>query len=438
MELRRRQQEQLTREVALAILILSGARYTVGVIVRQPNPLVSGDAHWVSVLALLVVAALVAGNVLLRWPTARPLAFIVAGVCAVYSTAFFWVSGLAPVVMMLWLLGGVVIAIWSRAPTPCWVWTAGIAGAAVLVLGLQSTVPELRPSQAFLSLGSLADNVAAVCLVALTIGTTLHILIRLWEANLRLRLERDAQVVARAFLEQQATVSLMARGVVHDARNVLTPTLLGIDLLRHKLRASGRSQPEEQAALDSIVRNTGKVGKLLGLLMTYSGARTDINAPTDIDRTVQEVLPILRTQLPPGASLEVVSAGTLPAVPLNELMLFQVLVNLVKNASDARVPDRPLRIVLELAARDGVDLSVSDNGSGIPAEMLDDIFRLEYSTKGEAGFGVGLATVRALLTKVGGEIEVMSTVGVGTRFRIHLPAASTEATASTAATAGEE
>lgn len=99
----------------------------------------------------------------------------------------------------------------------------------------------------------------------------------------------------------------------------------------------------------------------------------------------------------------------------------QVLLNLVRNAADATF--RPgTTISLTLTGRaDEVEVIVADQGTGIPAATLQTLFQFGNTTKGEHGNGMGLWTVRHLLTKHGGYIKVESAPGEGTRFTLHWP-----------------
>ncbi|NUQ00966.1 MAG: GAF domain-containing sensor histidine kinase, partial [Armatimonadetes bacterium] len=102
----------------------------------------------------------------------------------------------------------------------------------------------------------------------------------------------------------------------------------------------------------------------------------------------------------------------------------QVLINLLRNAVEAlrEVTNREPRIeVSGEAAGEMVRIKVSDNGVGIPAERIERIWEPFYTTKGVAGTGIGLDTVRQIVRAQGGEVEVTSEPGVGTTFTILLP-----------------
>ncbi len=106
--------------------------------------------------------------------------------------------------------------------------------------------------------------------------------------------------------------------------------------------------------------------------------------------------------------------------------LKQVLINLLRNAAEAfeGVTDREPLVVVEAEAEDDrAVIRVRDNGVGIPADKVAKIWEPFYTTKGEAGTGLGLDTVRQIVRDQGGEIEVESEPGVGTTFTVALPLA---------------
>jgi signal transduction histidine kinase len=105
--------------------------------------------------------------------------------------------------------------------------------------------------------------------------------------------------------------------------------------------------------------------------------------------------------------------------------------NLALNAVHAviDVPERKPRVLLRARlARDGVELSVEDNGSGIPADVLGQIFEPSFTTKTQQrGTGLGLALTRLVITRHHGEIDVQSSP-TGTLVTVWFPAASPAAT----------
>ena len=124
-----------------------------------------------------------------------------------------------------------------------------------------------------------------------------------------------------------------------------------------------------------------------------------------------------------GVELVLRPAEPLPAVRVDRSRMLQVLGNLIGNA--VKFTPREGRITLAAAvAADGVCLSVSDTGTGIPAEHLPHVFDRFWKVRegNRHGAGLGLAIARGIVEAHGGEIRVESTPGVGTTFSLTLPA----------------
>lgn len=109
----------------------------------------------------------------------------------------------------------------------------------------------------------------------------------------------------------------------------------------------------------------------------------------------------------------------------DELGLMQIMVNLVTNALEAMAGTGELSIVAAPHA-EGVQITVTDTGNGIPPEQLNRIFDLFYTTKQGQERGVGLHIVTSIVQQFGGRVEAQSVVGQGTTFTIILPAARQE------------
>jgi len=112
-------------------------------------------------------------------------------------------------------------------------------------------------------------------------------------------------------------------------------------------------------------------------------------------------------------------ARQLTATPIDATQLQQVLVNLVKNAMHAMTKGGTLTLQTG-EGDDGVWVSVTDTGGGIPPEQINRIFEPFYTTK-KMGTGLGLMIVQRIVRAHGGRIELESHVGRGTTFRIWLP-----------------
>jgi len=126
-----------------------------------------------------------------------------------------------------------------------------------------------------------------------------------------------------------------------------------------------------------------------------------------------------------NVAVEAALAEDLPAVPCDGQQIQQVVLNLLLNAAEAtQSKTERLVSVSTIRVDEGVALTVSDNGEGIPTQNLARIFDPFFTTKPEGkGVGLGLAVSYGIIQVHGGEIEVKSTVGQGTTFTVTLPLA---------------
>jgi len=141
---------------------------------------------------------------------------------------------------------------------------------------------------------------------------------------------------------------------------------------------------------------------------------------SSLNEIVRETLELLRPEIENrGQVVEEKLGRQLPSTLLDAAQIKQVLVNLMKNAMHAMIRGGVLTVQTGSAA-DGVWVSISDNGCGIPQEQLNRIFEPFYTTK-KKGSGLGLMIVQRIVRDHGGLIKLESNVGKGTTFRIWLP-----------------
>ena len=130
----------------------------------------------------------------------------------------------------------------------------------------------------------------------------------------------------------------------------------------------------------------------------------------------------------------VADVGDVPAVRMDEVRLGQVLVSLLVNAAHAIAPGDAARNEVSVRARadeqGSVVIEVRDSGSGMSREVMKRVFEPFFTTKNiGAGTGLGLSIVRGMVRAVGGDIQVESKIGNGSLFRVVLPNAASDATA---------
>lgn len=253
---------------------------------------------------------------------------------------------------------------------------------------------------------------------------------------------------------------LMA-GLAHEVKNPLNAMTIHLELVRqHLLRATDTRAAG--AAQNAAAAGAGP-GAVLGISASAERSYQGVSAVSEVDgagehveviageirrldEVIQGFLRFIRPQelqLRPvdpkllaedvialvkpdvmrnGIACRTDYSGSVPTLQADEALLRQALLNLALNGCQAMGNGGILTIGVKAAGRGRVMLTVGDTGVGIPADQLQRIFDLYFTTK-SGGSGIGLSMVYRIVQLHGGEIEVESTVGRGTTFRVLLPAA---------------
>jgi len=248
----------------------------------------------------------------------------------------------------------------------------------------------------------------------------------------------DTDVTERRQLEQQfyraqrlESIGTLAGGIAHDLNNMLAPIMLATELLREQATDDGTRELLGTIG-DSARRGAEMVGQVLSFARGQGGRRAEVVTA----HLVEEVVRIARDALPKDIAIVTRVAPSLPSLVGDPTQFHQVLLNLCVNARDAMpdggtltisaeaitVPDLGETLPGDVAAGDYLMLQVEDTGTGMPADLLEQIFDPFFTTKAPGkGTGLGLSTSQAIVKNHGGQIQVYSEPGRGTRFRIYLP-----------------
>ena len=233
---------------------------------------------------------------------------------------------------------------------------------------------------------------------------------RMREMATELRLGRARAVEA----ERATALRESARQVAHELKNPLTPIRFAIARLRREAPdALGETidvLEAETKRLEEMARNFALFGRL------PEGPR----APVDLGELMRAAT---RSAVPAETPVVVTVAEDVPMVPGHVDALGRALTNVLLNAVEASAPGSPVEVSARRAPLNGrpmVEVSVRDNGVGIPQDRISRIWE-PYFTHKPGGTGLGLAIVRQTLLAHDGAVAAESTAGRGTTIRLFLP-----------------
>jgi signal transduction histidine kinase len=235
----------------------------------------------------------------------------------------------------------------------------------------------------------------------------------------------------------------LSAGVAHEVKNPLNAMMIHLELLRQQFQAvpavaHGRATalgistvvatapPVDAAAalkhVDVIAGEIRRLDQVVQDFLKFSRPEDLTLQPVSLKPLLGEVLPIVRPEAArSGVTLEVQCPAQL-AVNGDPAALRQAFLNLALNACQAMPAGGTLQIRCEADGGNRVAVSFSDTGVGIKPEHLSRIFDLYFTTKSN-GSGIGLSMVYRTIQMHDGEIEVQSTPGAGTTFKVLLPQA---------------
>jgi PAS domain S-box-containing protein len=246
-----------------------------------------------------------------------------------------------------------------------------------------------------------------------------------WKAQQEV--ERARETMAQA--QKMEAVGRLTGGVAHDFNNLLTVIRASADMLK----VPTITPEKRERYVEAIAETADRAAKLTSQLLAFARRQPLRPEVFDVSERLAAMRQLVQTSV--GSSVQVTfdvsDAGFVRADP-NQFE--SSILNLAVNARDAMPAGGTLRIASRIA--DGVPrvrghgpavgrftaVSVEDDGSGIPPETLQRIFEPFFTTKGlNKGTGLGLSQVHGFAKQSGGEIDVVSELGVGTTLTLYLP-----------------
>ncbi len=235
------------------------------------------------------------------------------------------------------------------------------------------------------------------------------------------RFQRLAQAQQRlAQSERLDAIARAASGIAHDFANYLMSISAGLFLIRERMHLG---DPNIEV-VDSLTATVSQAVSFVDQIKLLARGGTPGIERVDMGKIIADMQTMLR-HLSRGATLEFALSDTPVVVMADAAQMRQVIINLVVNASEAVADNGKITVRLEPnGAKGHAVLEVSDNGCGMDAATLSQIFDPYFTTKGDVGgTGLGLSTVHGIVHTAGGCVDVRSQLGHGTTFLIYWPLA---------------
>ncbi len=246
----------------------------------------------------------------------------------------------------------------------------------------------------------------------------------------KLRDEDERRELEAQLRQAQKTeaLGLLAGGIAHDFNNLLAVILNYANFAREALESNEEQRQREALVdLEQVLQATRSASLVTRQLLTFS--RREVVSPEllDVSNVVDNIVQLIRTSLGSKCILVLELCRELPSAQLDRGQLEQVVLNLALNARDAMPDGGTLTITTGRATnaegQSMVYVRVADTGSGIPDKVLPLIFDPFFTTKERGkGTGLGLASVRGIVDRAGGEVIVDTKPGEGTSFELRFQA----------------
>ncbi len=226
-------------------------------------------------------------------------------------------------------------------------------------------------------------------------------------------------------IEKLESLGILAGGIAHDFNNILTGIMGNISFARVFLDAAHKAYKPLAEAEKAAVR----AGELAHQLLTFARGGEPIKKVVSPRRLVEEALSFILHGSNVKGTIDI--PDSIHAFEADEGQISQVLQNIIINATHAMPGGGILTVAatnevltennaLSLPPGPYIRLTCTDQGCGIPDDILKRIFDPYFTTK-SAGIGLGLSSVHSIISRHGGHIGVESVIGTGTTFTIHLP-----------------
>lgn len=233
--------------------------------------------------------------------------------------------------------------------------------------------------------------------------------------------QRQAILEAAEFAAREGqlhSAGRLAAEFAHQIKNPLAIINNAAYSLQRSLRENKNSAAQQIEIIQEEVARADKViTQIMGYAQLSEGRVERLNLAEELERACDQVFP---GAVPSGVKVKKRLTGPFPPLLMQRIHLSEILVNLLLNARDVLAGQGNLVITASCHRDQVVEVSVADNGPGIPPDKIEKIFEAYFTTK-DKGTGLGLAIVKHNVELYGGSVKVESVLGKGATFTVTLP-----------------
>ena len=233
----------------------------------------------------------------------------------------------------------------------------------------------------------------------------------------RLAVEEAEEFAARE--GQLRAAGRLAAEFAHQIKNPLAIINNAVFSLQRSLR-DGKSAvaPQVEIIQEEVAHADRVITQIMGYAQLSEGHVEKLNVVEELDRAIAQVFP---PAVPTGIKIQREYGHGFPPLLMQRGHLSEILVNLLKNAREALGETGNVFVTADCHRDYSIEISVRDDGLGIPPDKIERIFEAYYTTK-ERGTGLGLAIVKHNVELYGGNVRVESELGKGAKFTLIFPA----------------
>lgn len=219
--------------------------------------------------------------------------------------------------------------------------------------------------------------------------------------------------------EKLAAVGQLSAGIAHEIRNPLSSIKMSLQILEKRMQPEGNDLKRFRIAQ----REVEHLEQLVNDVLIYARPATPQKKPTELRRIIEHVLAMAEKEITDKKIVvQTLFEDLLPPLLVDDAMIEQAFLNLIRNALEAMPEGGRLRIAARRSGEDSgrAAVEIEDNGCGIDEKDMPHIFNPFFTTK-SSGTGLGLTPVKKIVESHDGDIEILSKKGEGTRVVVSLP-----------------